>query len=554
MDTVIREINESLLKILNELDSRKLASHKDLENVNNQINAKVDEAKEYKTEVDTAKSKIKTLEQEIESLEIDLVDLNERFGKKDLNAILEAGHKEINSKIMEKQNQITKYRQKIGELADRARSIKDLLINLKKDKTSKEDKLDVLTKTHEYYNDSLNKIIDYAKNNPQTLNSYDLNYNNLNYDYEDEPLSEVFDEIESLDKEDEEDIKIKVEENEELSEEEETNLNNIFDKLRNKDLNFDEINKSIDQEYDNIFGANNQEEKSEELKFEEDTSTNMIDISENELNAPIEKKEETNIFDQPEETINKEDIVLPDIFGNETKQTENISNVEIENLFKEYDLDFNKFNKEDQKIIKNIFNLEHFQKILAILKDNQINLEYIYQSINVFEKGNPEELDLILTKLLLAGQSKANIDLVLDNLGEINSSTLTEVINSYGSDIKDVNITDILIKTMKLANVELLNNKPDYLLDSDFTDEEIKVMESSINQDIWEKVINFPQIILVNYYYLKELGISNIKEVFMSHPQMFVLNPDKFKAIFVKYDKADLVRCIEKNAAVIEKL
>ena len=35
---------------------------------------------------------------------------------------------------------------------------------------------------------------------------------------------------------------------------------------------------------------------------------------------------------------------------------------------------------------------------------------------------------------------------------------------------------------------------------------------------------------------------------------MFFKNPDKFKAIFAKYDPKDLVRCLEKNGAIIEKL
>ena len=45
-----------------------------------------------------------------------------------------------------------------------------------------------------------------------------------------------------------------------------------------------------------------------------------------------------------------------------------------------------------------------------------------------------------------------------------------------------------------------------------------------------------------------------------SHPllkyfvKMFFINPDKFRSIFNKYDRADLVRCIEKNDQVLEKL
>ena len=40
----------------------------------------------------------------------------------------------------------------------------------------------------------------------------------------------------------------------------------------------------------------------------------------------------------------------------------------------------------------------------------------------------------------------------------------------------------------------------------------------------------------------------------MGHTHMFFINPDRFRAIFEKYDHADLIRCLEKNAAVIEKL
>ena len=96
----------------------------------------------YKVDVDNAKAKIKTLEEEIKTLEIDLADLNERFGKKDLNAVVEAGNREINAKMIAKQNEITRYREKIGELTEKARSINDLLINLKKDKEIKSARLE----------------------------------------------------------------------------------------------------------------------------------------------------------------------------------------------------------------------------------------------------------------------------------------------------------------------------------------------------------------------------------------------------------------------------
>lgn len=538
MDTVIKEINESLIEILNKLENRMIASQKELEAVNNKIDEKVDEAKKYKSEVDNAKVKIKELEKEIESLETDLVDLNERFGKRDLNAILEAGNKEINSKIMDKQNNITKHRQKIGELTERARSIKDLLMSLKKDKTSKEEKLDILTKCNDYYSTSLNRIIEHAENNPNSLTDYDVNYNSLNYEYDNEPLTEVFDEIESMDKQDEtKDISITNEETDDttnLSLDEESNLDNIITKIKNKSLNFEELDKSIDDEYNKIFGNDLNENET------------SLDISESEINLPIET---TNIFDTATLTENFE---VPDIFGNDNLEGSN--DLEITNFFTEHDLDFNKFTSKDQEIIKNIFNQDHFHKILEILKNNQINLNKIYGAVSLFEKSTPEAVDQNLTKLLLSNQTKINIELVLESLGNVSNNYLSEAINSYGADLKDANITELIMKAKKLSGGIDVSNNPDYLKELELNDDEITLMETNTNRDIWEHIITFPEIIKTNYDLLKDIGVTNLKEIFTGHSHMFIMNPEKFKSIFAKYDQADLIRCLEKNASVIEKL
>lgn len=94
----------------------------------------------------------------------------------------------------------------------------------------------------------------------------------------------------------------------------------------------------------------------------------------------------------------------------------------------------------------------------------------------------------------------------------------------------------------------------DYLKNIDFTDDEITIMNGTLDASVIESVSFFPVIVENNYNYLKSIGISNYKDIFMKHTHMFLLNPDRFKAIFEKYDHADLVRCLEKNGAVIEKL
>ena len=94
----------------------------------------------------------------------------------------------------------------------------------------------------------------------------------------------------------------------------------------------------------------------------------------------------------------------------------------------------------------------------------------------------------------------------------------------------------------------------DYLIDLGFTTNELDMLKSKLPLEEAKKIELFPRILMANYSYLNNMGIKNMKDVFINHTIMFLMNPDKFKAIFVKYDQADLVRCIEKNHNVIEKL
>ena len=63
------------------------------------MDEKLEEAKKYKVQVDDAKENIKRLNEEITDLEDDLTELKERYGKKHLVAVIEAGTKEINVQI-----------------------------------------------------------------------------------------------------------------------------------------------------------------------------------------------------------------------------------------------------------------------------------------------------------------------------------------------------------------------------------------------------------------------------------------------------------------------
>ena len=164
MVSVKIEINEVLLNCVSDLENRLDESRTILSDIQEKMDSKVNEAKEYKVQVDDAKENIKRLESEIESLENDLVELKDKYGKKNLVAVIDAGTKEINAEVKKKQDEIQIYKNKIAELTNRARSIKDLLMNLKKDKKIKEDRLKDLENCVTYYKVRLEDVVKFAEN------------------------------------------------------------------------------------------------------------------------------------------------------------------------------------------------------------------------------------------------------------------------------------------------------------------------------------------------------------------------------------------------------
>lgn len=510
----INEINERLKSILNDLSNEKDELSSALEIVQQRIDSKIDEAKGYKTNVDDYKANIASLEEEIASFEKDLNDLKENYGNKGLDAIVEVGTKEINAKIVSKQKEIAKQVEKINELTDRARTIKELLINLKKDKKDKKDRFDSVSIALEYYSGEINKIIEYSENNSESLVYLPITDEEVETDVPiiDEPIddSPVFDEIASIDKEessedtdetseekkvdevegkettdteisDESDLDKKDEESSELEsdsslflKDEDMNLNsfdskfdfkldddnqNIFDDktseedlIKEEDLedthfddtisslfatqkddtiDFKTLNDSIDKEYENIFGKS--------LDSDEDKSSEVDDFKF--LNHKEDGNDHTGLTDL-------------DIFGNSSKK--NSPDI-VSNFFITNKLDFDRFSEDNQKYIRNVFSPISFTKVLEVLRKNNIELDAIYTNPNVFEMDS-SELDSIISKLLISGQSVHNISLVLGTLPKIRLIDLNEVINSYGMNISKADITDIIIKAKHLSDIGKAGN------------------------------------------------------------------------------------------------
>lgn len=445
---LVTEINNKLKNIISELEAKKNECESTLANVKTKIDQKIEEAKRYKLDVDNAKAKIKTLEEEIKTLEIDLADLNERFGKKDLNAVVEAGNREINAKMIAKQNEITRYREKIGELTEKARAIKDLLINLKKDKEIKSARLENYIKATNYYSKELNRVIDFASENPDTLDSVSSNYEKTDYSSDINLDSPVFDEISKM--EDSSDDLYEENKKEESYEPE------------MQKMDFKALNDSIDSEYASIFGTpleeDNKEEKAQEsapLDLEEENVFEKKDLSDeeipdNSLTFETIKEEELNAEPIKEELPKEDRISASSLIDSESDKKDNR---ELINLFTENGVDFYSFNEQDQKLLIENFNKEMYKKVFDVLKKNNISLNYIYDAANIFTVGTPSELEHVITKLLLASQTTLNISYVLSALPLINSFDLSEVIKSYGPSVSNANIADLIIKAKHLNDM-----------------------------------------------------------------------------------------------------
>lgn len=445
---LVTEINNKLKNIISELEAKKNECESTLANVKTKIDQKIEEAKRYKLDVDNAKAKIKTLEEEIKTLEIDLADLNERFGKKDLNAVVEAGNREINAKMIAKQNEITRYREKIGELTEKARAIKDLLINLKKDKEIKSARLENYIKATNYYSKELNRVIDFASENPDTLDDVSSNYEKTDYSSDINLDSPVFDEISKME-----------DSSDDLYEENKKEESYEPDMQK---MDFKALNDSIDSEYASIFGTpleeDNKEEKAQEsapLDLEEENVFEKKDLSDEEIPdnsltfEPI-KEEELNAEPIKEELPKEDSISASSLIDSESDKKDNS---ELINLFTENGVDFYSFNEQDQKLLIENFNKEMYKKVFDVLKKNNISLNYIYDAANIFTVGTPSELEHVITKLLLASQTTLNISYVLSALPLINSFDLSEVIKSYGPSVSNANIADLIIKAKHLNDM-----------------------------------------------------------------------------------------------------
>ena len=489
MVSVKNEINELLLNCVSDLENRLEESRNVLLDIQEKMDSKVNEAKEYKVQVDDAKDNIKRLECEIESLENDLTELKDKYGKKNLVAVIDAGTKEINAEVKKKQDEIQIHKNKITELTNRARSIKDLLMNLKKDKKIKEDRLKDLESAVNYYKDRLEDVVNFAEEH-DNLDDYfitkdeETSEDSTNIFEDIVGTEEVVEEKNVFEGEKQEEVEeVSIEEAEEVfndvissddSEEEDSFVpNDITFNLEEGTMleNFD-IEEKAEEEEEEILETNTEveldfnalvEEENDEL--EGTTELKIADLL-NVVKEPIPLKQESiepkSVSEEKIEKINEtidneflnvfgQDINEPiqsiNFFGNESKKEK--TEEEIVNKLTNMGIDYYSFVDSDKEKLKNNFNELVIKEIVNILKTNKIQLDNIYVDGNILFSIAPRELENIISKLINAGQSADAIGYILAQIPMVDSMLLDATINNYGEYIKNIDIVDIIFKSLK---------------------------------------------------------------------------------------------------------
>ena len=113
-------------------------------------------------------------------------------------------------------------------------------------------------------------------------------------------------------------------------------------------------------------------------------------------------------------------------------------------------LDFNKFREDEQTYLKQIYDSNKFNEIIEVLKKYKINLNNLYYAFNLFGEISALDLDNIINKLINVGQSIEAIGIILEKLPKVKKYNLEDAINSYGNYVKDIDITELIIKAKEL--------------------------------------------------------------------------------------------------------
>ncbi len=628
MEKMIKVINDNLRNVISGIKEHRLDLEETLDSIKSDMSLKVKEANAYKSDVETARTIVSTLEGEIADLEHDLEELNDKFGSKNFKEILAAGNREINAKIIEKRTAINEQGQIILGLTDKARNLKDSLIELRERKMVTEENLRKTKILEGYFDTRISEIIKFSEESPEELATYreEIPQEELNIQ-EDIDISSVIDgsifeeideissgepdedilksvlanpdeipvyepeenvqpieieeattnQLESMISEAKSFVEKKKKENNEVAEEEvkeETEQVEVPKEEENliseeENVTDDEIESSSEEEETSQNDDNSDEDSDDEnagyvdiyvddeKEFDDSLENDEVDIDpfldirglQEKLGLEEEETEETS--DEGEEVIDlkvEEDEALTINIDEALIASENDfksePEVDVEKEFSSLGLDLNMFSVDSIESIRKSFDKEEVKKYLEIMKKHELSKDLVYVNARLLIDVTPENLDQILTLLEKTDAKREDISLVFRYLDKVNVSKLEQMILSEVEPSLTVSLSQAIdeVDENVVGSVLGLSRKASEILKKTAAPEDYKIMNA------------LPDVVFENYREIKNLRVDNLEECISKYPHRFTLTHSKFHEILDKYDTDDLIRCINKNAAVIDKL
>lgn len=93
-----------------------------------------------------------------------------------------------------------------------------------------------------------------------------------------------------------------------------------------------------------------------------------------------------------------------------------------------------------------------------------------------------------------------------------------------------------------------------FLKEYGFLDVDIEEFLENTPKKVIDVLESHENLVRVNLTYLKDLGITTYKEIFINYPDMFLMDASNFEESFSKYDKEELVEKLNANYKMVKYL
>lgn len=277
-------------------------------------------------------------------------------------------------------------------------------------------------------------------------------------------------------------------------------------------------------------------EKQESVDALQTASEPIEDVTENQVIIDSQLAEINEIVSAEYEVSVDENIISESIFNIGESR-------DVYEELKACGLDPDTFSVNDIAILQTSFDKNAAMEFINVLNKYEINIANVYKNVNTLVSITPQNLDKMLSLLMGTGAKKEDIDYIFDKLDKVNINKLEQnCLSSINLQLTEVLLTSLPYEESDIYTKLGLSSKEQEVLKKSLVDSDMKIFNM------------FPEIVMSNYEELKKLNINNLVECITKHPHKFIFNPSNFHSILDKYDPDDLVRCINKNSAVLDRL